>query len=117
MFIPDPRSDFLPSRIRVFSISDPGSASKNLSILPKKWQVRNPSWIPDLGVKKAPDPGSATLRNRKSNPLFIYSTSERPEEGGPLGCTGRRRGGEIVHIAEHDGRGHAKLKHFTPIIV
>jgi hypothetical protein len=74
------------SRIRLFSIPDPnclhpGSASKNLSILtPKKWFLSSrkydlgcssgsrirmltfcPSRIPDPGVKKAPDPGSATL--------------------------------------------------------
>ncbi len=35
---PDPGfgSDFFPSRIRIFSIPDPGSASKNLSILTQK---------------------------------------------------------------------------------
>jgi hypothetical protein len=41
MFIPDPGSEFFPSRIRFFSIPDPGSASKNLSIYSilnkKKW--------------------------------------------------------------------------------
>jgi hypothetical protein len=36
MFIPDPGSDFFPSRIRTVSIPDPGSASKNLSILTQK---------------------------------------------------------------------------------
>jgi hypothetical protein len=79
MFIPDPYffhpgSEFLHS----------GSASKNLSILTQKWflitqkydpgcssRIRKksririliiyPSRIPDQGVKKAPDPGSATL--------------------------------------------------------
>jgi hypothetical protein len=30
-----PGSEFFPSRVRIFSIPDPGSASKNLSILPK----------------------------------------------------------------------------------
>ncbi len=33
MFIPDPGSDFFSSRIRNFSIPDPGSASENVSIL------------------------------------------------------------------------------------
>jgi hypothetical protein len=81
MFIPDPGSDFFPSRIRTVSIPDPGSASKNLRVLtPKKWVLSSrkydpgcssripdsdadfyPSRIPDPGVKKAPDPGSATL--------------------------------------------------------
>ncbi len=38
MFIPDPESDFFPSRIPDpnFSIPDPDYASKNLSILTKK---------------------------------------------------------------------------------
>ncbi len=36
-FIPDPGSDFFPSRIRTVSIPDPGSSSKNWSIsTPKK---------------------------------------------------------------------------------
>jgi hypothetical protein len=33
MLIPGPRSEFFPSRIRILSIPDPGSASQNLSIL------------------------------------------------------------------------------------
>ncbi len=68
------------SRIRLFPTPDPGSElSKNLSILtPKKSFLSSrkydpgcssrirmltfyPSRIPDPGVKKAPDPGSATL--------------------------------------------------------
>ncbi len=56
-----------------FSIPDPGSASKNLSILTQKngfsalgcstliWiLIFYPSRIPDPGVKKAPDPGSGS---------------------------------------------------------
>ncbi len=70
------------SRIRMFSIPDPGSASKNLSILNQKLflssrkydpdhssrirtGIQDPDFlpIPDPEVKKAPDPGSrsATL--------------------------------------------------------
>ncbi len=68
-------------RIRLFSIPDPGSSSKNLSILTpktaKKWFISSkkydpdcssripdpdadflPSQIQDTGVKKAPNPGS-----------------------------------------------------------
>jgi hypothetical protein len=80
MFIPDPASDFFPSRIRIVSIPDPGSASKNLSILTQNngfYAVGNmilvvhpgsripdpdPDFlpIPDPGVKKAPDPGSGS---------------------------------------------------------
>ncbi len=73
---------FSRSRIRLFSIPDPGSASKNLNILTqKKWFLSSriydpgcssfwipdpdpdffpPSRIPDPGVKKAPDPGSGS---------------------------------------------------------
>ncbi len=77
--IPDPTFFHPGSRIRTVSIPDPGSSSKNLSILtpkkPKTWflssrkydpvcssrirmQTFYPSRIPDPGVKKAPDPGS-----------------------------------------------------------
>jgi hypothetical protein len=67
--IPDPGSR---TRIRIFSIPDPGSTSKNLIILSSQKYDPGcssriltfyPSWIPDPGVKKAPDPGtsSATL--------------------------------------------------------
>ncbi len=66
------------SRIRIFSILDPGSAYKNLSIFTQKIvfklsEIWSGLFIPDTdpdflpipfgcpGVKKAPDPGSATL--------------------------------------------------------
>ncbi len=80
MFIPDPTFFHPGSRIRIFSISDPGFASKNLSLNPKKKflssrkfdpdcsspiripdpdpRLDNFSRIPDPGVQKAPDPGS-----------------------------------------------------------
>jgi hypothetical protein len=49
MFIPDPRSDFFPSRIRTVSIPEPGSASKNLSIStqkkPKKWFLSSRKYV------------------------------------------------------------------------
>jgi hypothetical protein len=70
MFIPDPGSEFFP-------ISDPGSTSKNSSIITQQRlseilydpgcssRIRSltfyPSRIPDPGVKKAPDPGSTTM--------------------------------------------------------
>ncbi len=70
-----PGSEFFPSRIRLCSIPDPGSASENLSISTPKMvsklsEIRfgmfipDPDFlpIPDPGVKKAPDPGSATLQ-------------------------------------------------------
>jgi hypothetical protein len=70
------RNDFPGSRIRLFSVLDPGSTSKNLSILTQKTDfealgnmirvvrpgsririlIFYPSRIPDPGVKKAPDP-------------------------------------------------------------
>jgi hypothetical protein len=95
--IPDPGSDFFPSRIRIFptririfSIPDPNfihpESGSRIHIKefkyfnPKKWFLSSrkydrvvhsgsririltfyPSRIPDPGVKKAPDPGSATL--------------------------------------------------------
>ncbi len=80
LFIPDPGSTYFHpgSRIRIFSILHPGSASKNLSILTQeRWflssrkydlgcssriRIPNPDPdflpIPDPGAKKAPDPGS-----------------------------------------------------------
>jgi hypothetical protein len=79
--IPDPTFFHPGSRIRTVSIPDPGSSSKNLSILTpkkaKKWFLSSkkydpgyssripdpdadflPSRIPDPGVKKAPNSGS-----------------------------------------------------------
>jgi hypothetical protein len=64
------------SRIRIFSILDPGYASKNLSILTQKMvskllEIRSGLFIPDPdpdflpkpnpGVKKAPDLGSGSV--------------------------------------------------------
>ncbi len=74
-----PGSEFFPSRIRTSSIPYPGSASKNLSIITQKivsklseiWSglfipdtdpdFFYPFRMPDAGVKRAPDRGSATL--------------------------------------------------------
>ena len=79
--IPDPTFFHPGSRIRTVSIPDPGSSSKNLSILTQKkaikWFLSSkkydpgcssripdpdadflPSLIPDPGVKKVPNPGS-----------------------------------------------------------
>ncbi len=84
------------SRIRLFSIPDPGSSSKNLSILTpkkaKKWFLSSkkydpgcssripdpdtdflPSRIPDPGVKKVPNPGSR---------IRIRNTGIRDEHSG-----------------------------------
>ncbi len=83
--IPDPTFFHPGPRIRTVSIPDPGSSSKNVSILTpkkaKKWFLSSkkydpgcssripdpdanflPSRIPDPGVKKAPNPGSR-IRN------------------------------------------------------
>ncbi len=89
--IPDPGSDFFPSRIPDPNCLHPGSSSKNLSILifnPKKakkkgfWALKNMirvfnpdpgsgcwlSPISDPGVKKAPNPGSRIrIRNTGFN--------------------------------------------------
>ncbi len=84
MFIPDPTFFHPGSRIRTVSIPDPGSSSKNLSILTQKKSKKYdpgcssripdpdadflPSRIPNPGVKKHPIPdpgsGSATLHIR-----------------------------------------------------
>ncbi len=71
MFIPDPGSEFFPSRIQGQKIPGSASASRNLSILTQKivsklseiWSrmiIPDPDLdflhIPDPGVKKAPDP-------------------------------------------------------------
>ncbi len=70
-FYPGSRIRFLfPSRIRIFSIPDPGSASKNLSILTKKFVSKlSEIWArlfipdPDPDSLPIPDPGS---RGQKS---------------------------------------------------
>ncbi len=81
LFIPDSGSELFDSGFRVKKIPDPGSgsASKNPSLInPKKLFLNSrkydrgcssririltfyPSRIPDPGIKKALDPGSATL--------------------------------------------------------
>ncbi len=77
-FIPVFRPEFFPSRIWIFFISDPRNHIKEFQYFNPKivsqlseigsWlliririQIIYPSRIPDPGVKKAPDPGSATL--------------------------------------------------------
>ena len=88
MFIPDPGSDFFPSRIPDSNCLHPGSRIRikefKYFLTSKKWFLSSrkydlgcssrirmltfyPSRIPDPGVKKAPDPGSgtATLSCRK----------------------------------------------------
>jgi hypothetical protein len=77
----DPNVFHPGSRIRLFSVPDPGYGPNNLSILTRKLVCKlsenmirvvhpgssffNPSRIPDPGVKKAPDPGTATLIERE----------------------------------------------------
>jgi hypothetical protein len=67
--IPDPNffhpgSDFFPSRIRIFPIPDPGSGIRikefNYFNLQKWFLSSYPSWIPNPGVKMAPNPGSGS---------------------------------------------------------
>ncbi len=90
MFIPDPGSDFIPSQIRIFSIPDPGSTSKNLSILTQKncflssrkydlgcsSQVRirifYPSRIPGSKRHRIPDPGSRIRIRNTEKQKMIY---------------------------------------------
>ena len=70
MFIPDPGSDFYPSgsRIRTVSIPDPGSSSKNLSILTppkkqKKWFLSSKNYDPGCS-SRIPDPDADSLPSR-----------------------------------------------------
>jgi hypothetical protein len=95
MFIPDPTFFHPGSRIRTVSIPDPGSSSKNLSILTpkkaKKWFLSPkkydpgcsfripdpdadflPSRIPDPGVKKAPNPGSGSETLLEVEVIYFY---------------------------------------------
>ncbi len=64
--IPDPGSEFFPFRISDPNFFHPGSASKYFN--PQKWVLSSRKYdtacssrIPDPWVKRAPDPGSATL--------------------------------------------------------
>jgi hypothetical protein len=106
--IPDPTFFHPGSRIRTVSIPDPGSSSKNLSILTpkkdKKWFLSSkkydpgcssripdpdadflPSRISDPGVKKAPNPGSgsATLITGMLILMFIFLCRPDPRPSGP----------------------------------
>jgi hypothetical protein len=102
--IPDPTFYHPGSELSPSRIPDPGSSSKNLSILTpqkrKKWFLSSkkydpgcssripdqdadflPSWIPDPGVKKAPNPGSRIrIRNTDygvpDHILWCYSVSQ-----------------------------------------
>jgi hypothetical protein len=103
MFIPDPGYDFFPSRIRTVSIPDPGSelspsripdpgsASKNLSILnPKKTKKlflssrkydpgcssRIPD--PDADFLPIPDPGSMRQKKGTGSQIRIRNTATAP---------------------------------------
>ncbi len=94
MFIPDPTFFHPGSRIRTVSIPDPGSSSKNLSILTpkkaKKWFLSAikydpdpdadflPSRIPDPWVKKAPNPGSGSATLCGSMTFWCGSGSADP---------------------------------------
>jgi hypothetical protein len=66
-------------RIQNFSIPDPGTASKNLSIVTQKIISKLseieflPIRIPDPGVKKAPDPNPQQLPTRKIQILLVLS--------------------------------------------
>jgi hypothetical protein len=92
-----PGSDFFHpgSRIRTVSIPDPGSASNNLGILYILTQKNgfyaveklSGLFIPDPGVKKAPDPGSGSatleyksIRNRNLSGWSSSSGMERQDE-------------------------------------
>jgi hypothetical protein len=68
MFIPDPGSDFFLSPIRTVSIPDPGSASKNLSVLtPKKWLLSSRKYDPGCS-SRIPDPDADFYASRIPDP-------------------------------------------------
>ncbi len=113
--IPDPTFFHPESRIRTASIPDPGSASKNLSILTpkktKKWFLSSrkydpgclsripdpdadfyPSRIPDPGVKKALDPGSRIRIRNTGDP------DERLKKGGKTKRKQSEKSGESIWI-------------------
>ncbi len=98
-----PGSEFFPSLIRIFSIRDPGSTSKNLSILTPKIvsklsEIRSGLFIPDpdpdclvfthpgsRGQKRHriadSDPQHRMLLVFFSNFVFLYRVSRRLEDG------------------------------------
>jgi hypothetical protein len=77
MFIPDPGSDFFPSRIRTVSIPDPGSSSKNLGILtPKKakiWFLSSKKYDPGC-LSGIPDPDADFLPSRIRGSKMIHAS-------------------------------------------
>jgi hypothetical protein len=89
MFIPDPGFDFCPSRIRLFSIpdpnfsiTDPGSSSKNLSIfIPKKKVQSSRKYYPGCSPRMPdPDPDFLPIpdpesRGQKSTGSRIRNTA------------------------------------------
>jgi hypothetical protein len=58
MFIPDPTFFHLESRIRTVSIPDPGSLSKNLSILTQKKAKQKNGFQAQKNMIRAVHPGS-----------------------------------------------------------
>ncbi len=93
--IPDPTFFHPGSRIRIVSIPDPGSASKNLSILtpkkPKKWFRSSRKYDPDCSSRipdpdadflPIPDPGSKGQKGTGSripdpDPQHYYCTDQK----------------------------------------
>jgi len=81
MFIPDPGSEFFPSWIRNFSISNSGSSSKNLSIFTQKIVSKlSETWsglfIPDPDFLPIPDHRSRGPKGTRSR-IRIRHTGSR----------------------------------------
>ncbi len=106
MFIPDPNfsitdpgSDIFPSRIRIkeFNYFNPKIVSKIAEI----WfglLLPDPDFlpIPDSGVKKALDPGSATLKSLRSViDTFFWMTPTYRRMGSRLSCLKSSSGGGV----------------------
>jgi hypothetical protein len=93
-FILDPESKLFSSRIRVVH---PGCSSR-IRIL-----VFYPSRIPDPGIKKAPDPGSATLALKKLEDLggILRQTSDEEFSVVLIACCGRLLDLCTIHSLRH----------------
>jgi hypothetical protein len=109
MFIPDPGSEFFPFRIRIFFISEPGFATKDLSILTQKNLSKLSETlsglfilIPDPDFLPIPDPGSRGLKgsgSRIPDPQHCLL----PLSVGQEQCSARLRYFQMTRKIPHSG--------------
>jgi hypothetical protein len=100
MFIPDPGSDFFPSWIRIFSIQDPRSTLKNLSIFnPKNCFLSSRKYDPGCSsrillfthpVSRIQGSKRHRIRNTAFNCLYLgctdYGQFHKTVRIGPVTC-------------------------------